>query len=91
MIQTVCRIAFSFAVLFSLSLASARAQQPEKSRFDRWDKNGDSQLSKDELPEALRKNFDRIDRDGNGSISREEDAACPCPTYLTSPSFQDLR
>ena len=47
----------------------------QPSRFDNWDKNQDGKLSREELPEALRKNFDRVDKNGDGSISREEDAA----------------
>ena len=71
---------FAFALLLNFCVVGggeveAQENKPSSSRFDRWDKNGDGQLSKEELPEALRKNFDRIDRDGNGSISREEDAA----------------
>jgi acetyl esterase/lipase len=75
MIQKLCRVAlFLTLVVFHFS-GSLSAQEPEKSRFDRWDKNGDGKLTRDELPAAPRKNFDRIDRNGDGHISREEDAA----------------
>ncbi len=43
--------------------------------FDRWDRNGDGKLTRDELPEKARPNFDRADTNGDGVISREEDAA----------------
>lgn len=43
--------------------------------FDVWDRDGDGKLTREELPEPLRKNFDWVDRDRNGFISREEDAA----------------
>lgn len=51
------------------------AQQPGGSPFDRWDRNDDGKLVREELPEPLRRNFDRVDRDGDGFISREEDTA----------------
>ena len=47
----------------------------QPSRFDNWDKNQDGKLSREELPEALRKNFDRVDKNSDSFISREEDAA----------------
>jgi acetyl esterase/lipase len=51
------------------------AQDQRPGPFDRWDRNGDGKLTRDELPEAIRGNFDRVDADGDGVISREEDAA----------------
>ncbi|MEO0447135.1 MAG: alpha/beta fold hydrolase [Verrucomicrobiota bacterium] len=53
----------------------ASAASAQSSRFDNWDKNKDDKLSREELPEPLRKNFDRVDKNGDGSISRAEDAA----------------
>jgi acetyl esterase/lipase len=64
---------FFTLLLFLLLLTPLVFAQP--SRFDNWDKNQDGELSREELPEALRKNFDRVDKNGDGSISREEDAA----------------
>ncbi len=63
-----------FALLSVLLLLSSPALA-QTSRFDNWDKNQDGKLSREELPEPLRKNFDRVDKNGDGSISREEDAA----------------
>lgn len=51
------------------------SQAAQTSRFDQWDKNGDGKLTREELPEAIRRNFDRVDTNRDGSISREEDAA----------------
>lgn len=47
--------------------------------FARMDKDGDGQLSKDEVPERMKENFAQIDKDGNGKISREEFAASRPP------------
>ena len=43
--------------------------------FDRWDQNKDGKLTKEELPQPLRRNFERVDTDKDGFISRKEDAA----------------
>jgi len=67
--------------MFQTSISSA--QQPPAGRqppsvdeiFNRLDKNHDGKLSRDELPEPMRRNFDRVDADGDGAITREEDAA----------------
>lgn len=63
------------AFFLAFFLSGATAQQPGSSRIERWDRNGDGKLSREELPEPLRKNFDRVDKDGDGFISKEEDAA----------------
>ncbi|MEE8451685.1 MAG: alpha/beta hydrolase fold domain-containing protein [Thermoguttaceae bacterium] len=62
-----------------VSASGAEAQSPPSAdssadAFQRLDKNGDGKITRDELPEAIRRNFDRADADGNGFISREEDA-----------------
>jgi HlyD family secretion protein len=41
----------------------------------RNDKDGDGQLSLEELPERMRDRFSQLDKDGNGKISKEELAA----------------
>ncbi|MEM8954902.1 MAG: alpha/beta hydrolase fold domain-containing protein [Verrucomicrobiota bacterium] len=46
-----------------------------QSRFDAWDANKDGKLSREELPEPLRRNFDRVDANKDGSVSRKEDTA----------------
>lgn len=58
---------------FFLSLGFLGAVEPEpKDRFQIWDKNSDGKLSRDELPQGLKRNFARVDRDGDGFISRVE-------------------
>jgi acetyl esterase/lipase len=54
-------------------LAQTPAQK--SSTFDRWDKNNDGQLSRDELPAGARRNFEKVDTDNSGFISRKEDQA----------------
>jgi acetyl esterase/lipase len=46
-----------------------------KSPFDAWDKNGDGQLTKEELPPNARQNFEKADANSDGAISRDEDSA----------------
>lgn len=43
-----------------------------KAIIERFDKNGDGKLSKDEAPERMRENFDRLDGDGDGSVTLAE-------------------
>jgi len=63
--------------LMVLGLAPSLAQKPtqKSSTFDRWDKNKDGQLSRDELPANVRRNFEKVDTDNSGFISRKEDQA----------------
>jgi len=68
-------LTFVIAVV-SLGFAfTTNAHDTPRSPFDRWDKNKDGKLTRDELPENLRKNFDRADRNADGIITRAEDAA----------------
>ena len=53
----------------------AQTQTQKSSTFDRWDKNKDGQLSRDELPGNVRRNFEKVDTDNSGFISRNEDRA----------------
>lgn len=64
----------SFSLFLPLSQSLLHAQAPA-SPFDRWDVNQDGKLSREELPEPLRRNFERVDTNGDGFLSREEDAA----------------
>ncbi len=64
---------FPVICFFLLSVGVIHGQQPPG--FQRWDKDGDGRLTREELPEPLRRNFDRVDADGDGFISRGEDAA----------------
>ena len=66
----------SILVLLLMQLlipASLFAQR--KSTFDAWDKNGDGQLNKEELPPNVRQNFEKADANNDGMISRKEDSA----------------
>lgn len=64
--------------VLSLEEMQVRAQDQAAKRaarmLERFDKNGDGGLSKDELPQPRRagKMFDRMDGDGSGSISKQE-------------------
>jgi acetyl esterase/lipase len=51
---------------------TAVAQPDPRDNFDRWDRNKDQRLTRDELPEGVRRNFDRLDANGDGHVSREE-------------------
>ncbi|MDP7286894.1 MAG: alpha/beta hydrolase fold domain-containing protein [Phycisphaerae bacterium] len=46
-----------------------------KKMFDKWDRNSDGKLTRDELPAGARKNFGRVDTDKNGFISVKEHSA----------------
>ncbi len=62
---------FHLVALFFICTLPVSAQ----GRFQDWDLNKDGRLSREELPEPLRKNFTRADRDGDGFISADEDEA----------------
>jgi acetyl esterase/lipase len=62
--------AFSLLVMAS---ANTVLGQSSKTVFDRWDKNGDGKLIREELPAHARANFERADKDGDGLITRGED------------------
>ena len=70
---------FAFLVPFFGITIPLFAQQPGQSRVDQWDKNQDGKLSREELPEPLRKNFDRVDANKDGFVSKEEDASVGHP------------
>jgi Ca2+-binding EF-hand superfamily protein len=47
--------------------------QPRRSRlFDRFDKNKDGRMTRDESPERLRSSFDRLDTNGDGVLTPPE-------------------
>jgi acetyl esterase/lipase len=76
------------AVLLAAAIAVAGAGEParpgadeERVRrqsgqfFERMDRNKDGKISRDELPERMRRVFDRVDRDKDGAITPAEDVA----------------
>jgi acetyl esterase/lipase len=67
-------IKLSACTLFAVATISAVHGQPNRTVFDRWDKNGDGKLIRAELPANAKANFERVDSDRNGFISRQEDA-----------------
>ena len=64
----------------SRRLSALNKQRPPQAEIDRrlarflgqFDKNGDNQLSREEVPQRLRDRFDRVDADGNSSLDRQE-------------------
>ncbi len=65
----------SFLVLLLIPLLiPTSASGQSKSPFDAWDKNGDGQLTKEELPPNARQNFEKADANSDGAISRAEDS-----------------
>ncbi|WP_163025802.1 EF-hand domain-containing protein [Chachezhania antarctica] len=54
--------------------AVARASDRAAGMFERMDRNGDAEVTADELPKPRRTGmmFDRMDRDSSGTISEEE-------------------
>lgn len=61
------------ATILLLCCATAFGQQP--TLFERWDKDKDGKLSKEELPAGAQRNFDKVDTDKDGSISKKEHQA----------------
>ncbi len=61
-----------FAAALAPGAASIFAQTASRPDFDRWDRDGNQQLSIEELPENARGNFQRVDQNSDGFISREE-------------------
>ena len=76
-----CQLRRLVLVLAVVGTAAAglAAEQAADDRADRlwqrWDRNGDGRLTREELPEGVRGNFDRIDRNGDGAISLQEHRA----------------
>jgi len=74
MINTRTKITGTALYLFLFFGVNAEAQvNPKRTIFDRWDKNSDGKLTREELPQNARPNFDRADKNDDGFISREED------------------
>lgn len=65
------RYARNFSLVGCLLLAtSAFAQQGPS--FDRFDRNNDGKIEKDELPVAAQRLFERLDADSDGSVTKQE-------------------
>jgi Ca2+-binding EF-hand superfamily protein len=75
-------------ILFTHSALQAEDSQEAKkeSAFQRYDKNSDGSVSKEEFmsskgaekdPERAEKKFASMDKDGNGSLSKEEFTKAP--------------
>ncbi|MBT7982899.1 MAG: alpha/beta hydrolase fold domain-containing protein [Akkermansiaceae bacterium] len=74
MINTRTKITGTALYLFLFFSVNAEAQvNPKRTIFDRWDKNNDGTLTREELPQNARPNFNRADKNNDGFISREED------------------
>lgn len=55
-------------LLALVSIHAVAQQRPDP--FPVWDRNQDSKLTPDEVPEGIRKNFERIDTNKDGFISK---------------------
>lgn len=69
------RVAVVFVFTLQVNLGWSQESDRARNVFDRWDKNNDGRLTKDELPKALQRNFEKVDRNQDGFISRQEDSA----------------
>ncbi len=63
--------AFTLLVIATINTGHG---QVKETIFDRWDKNGDGKLIREELPTNAKPNFERADSNNDGFISRQEDA-----------------
>jgi len=61
--------------LLAILLVSTSTTFAQQRQFEKWDKNNDGKLSKNELPKPFQKNFTKVDTDNNGFISIEEHKA----------------
>ncbi len=56
----------------TLILSGVAVANGQDKTFQNWDKNGDKQLTREEVPERFRGNFDKVDANKDGVISLEE-------------------
>ena len=66
-------IKFPAFILLATATTHSVYGQSGKPVFDRWDRNGDGKLTRQELPANARPNFERADSNKDGFISRQED------------------
>ncbi|MFP6765073.1 MAG: alpha/beta hydrolase fold domain-containing protein, partial [Planctomycetaceae bacterium] len=55
--------------------AQGKGKPRKPTVFDKWDRNGDGRLVKNELPAGAKPHFERADANSDGFISRQEDTA----------------
>ena len=86
------RIPAMFASLLAVSASGGSPVAESDERFERWDRDGDGRLVRDELPEGLRGNFERVDRNGDGVIDlREHLAVVGRGRVPPPPSMESVR
>lgn len=80
-IKLICLVAATLLCCGDLSAQGEKQQRKQKSgqqrgdfmqMFQRLDKNGDKQLTADEIPDRMKQRISRMDLDGDGTIDAEE-------------------
>ena len=74
------KISESELMAVSRQLQAREANRPSPKQIEKgikrllkkWDRNGDRQLSRKEVPRRMADRFEQIDRDGNGRLDRDE-------------------
>ena len=59
-LNTAMKTAIPIAICALITLISGRTASADR-QFDNWDRDGDKQLTRDELPPVARRNFDKAD------------------------------
>jgi hypothetical protein len=71
---------FAILVCCGWMTGSAVAQPDPRENFDRWDRNQDGQLDREELPPGVRENFGRLDANSDGHVAAHGPIRDRCPT-----------